>query len=493
MAANANVDELNNNFQNTLGIGNNNLRAALNNQGLTAFADFVDLEEKDIEKICAVIRKPGGVMINPDAALPNQPPVIPNPGLQCGTILEHRLKMLRYYVFHLTRIQRMPVDPADATLEMIRSVYLIKDQDKPTGEIEKPAPLKKVEHVRTVLENLDAYLLQKRGEKGCPLAYVVRESPGLPADDPGFGLPTHIDEMIARAPHTGIHYQHDNIAVWTVIRHVTHDGPAWNWVSRFQRTRDGRGAYIAFKAHYLGVSQQNRILVGADQHLKTATYDGKLRNFTFENYCGKLNNAFTDMEASGEEVNERRKVRIFLDGLKDPRLDTAKKYICGQPDLLRDFEGAVNYVAQFADTLRSFTTDNRSVSDTNSGGRGGLHANGRGHGRGHGRGNGRGAGRGSGRGGRGSGGRFSGRGSGQRNLTDRYYTPEEWSALSNEERQTVRDKRSERDRRRGVEAVNSRNTRQRTDESDQSDNNVGTQSNGIGAVMSQRQGTNQTR
>ena len=143
-------------------------------------------------------------------------------------------------------------------------------------------------------------------------------------------------------------------------------------------------------------------------------------------------------------------------------------------------------MAQFADTHRSFTTDTRSVSDTHSGGRGGRHANGRGRG-------GRGAGRGSGRGGRGSGGRFSGRGSGQRNLTDRYYTPEEWSALSNEERQTVRDKRSERDRRRGVDVVNSRNTRQRTDELDESDNNVGTQSNGVGAVMSQRQGTNQNR
>ena len=187
MAANNNMDELNDYFENTLGITNNNLRAALNNQGLTAFEDFVNLEEKDVEKICAVIRKPGGVLINPDAALPNQPPVIPNPGLQIGTIFENRLKVLRYYVFHLTRIQRMPVDPATATRQRIDSVYLFKDQDKPTEEIEKPAPLKKVENVRTVLENLDAYLLQKRGEQGCPLAYVVRENPGLPAVDPGFG------------------------------------------------------------------------------------------------------------------------------------------------------------------------------------------------------------------------------------------------------------------------------------------------------------------
>ena len=490
MAAINNMDELNDYFENTLGITNNNLRAALNNQGLTAFEDFVNLEEKDVEKICAVIRKPGGVLINPDAALPNQPPVIPNPGLQIGTIFENRLKVLRYYVFHLTRIQRMPVDPVTATRERIDSVYLFKDQDKPTEEVEKPAPLKKVENVRTVLENLDAYLLQKRGEQGCPLAYVVRENPGLPAVDPGFGRPTYIDEMIARAPHTGTYFENDNFSVWNVIRHVTHGGPAWNWVSRFQSARDGRGAYLAFRAHYLGASQQNRILSGADHHLKTTIYDGKQRNFTFEDYCGKMNNAFADIEASGEHMNERRKVRFFLDGLKDSRLDTAKKYIYGSNELLENFEGAVNYVAQFADTHRSFTTDTRSVSDTHSGGRGGRHANGRGRGRGRG---GRGAGRGSGRGGRGSGGRFSGRGSGQRNLTDRYYTPEEWSALSNEERQTVRDKRSERDRRRGVDVVNSRNTRQRTDELDQSDNNVGTQSNGVGAVMSQRQGTNQNR
>ena len=225
----ANLTQLNNYFTNTLLIGDPALRGALNNQGLGSFEDFATLTEKDVEKICANVRKPGGWIANPDVALPNQPPTIPNPGVTCGRVFEQRLQMLRYYVFHLTRIQRMPVVPSNATLAIITTVYKLKDHDKSEEDVDLPAPaLKKVDQARVVLENLDEYLLRKRGEQGCPLAYVVRETAALPAVDPGFGLPTYDAEMIARAPHTGIHYPADNATVWTAIRQLTRDGPAWS-------------------------------------------------------------------------------------------------------------------------------------------------------------------------------------------------------------------------------------------------------------------------
>jgi hypothetical protein len=320
--------------------------------------------------------------------------------------------------------------------------------------------------------------------------------------------------MIARAPHLGTYYQRDNLAVWNAIREVTHGGPAWSWVSAFARDFNGRAAYISFKTHYLGQTFQARLRMAADATVDTVYYDGKSRNFTFEQYSTKLKGAFSDIEATGEIVSETRKVRVLLLGLLDPRLKAAKQTVMATPALHDTFDHAVNFLSQAVDTEKSLAgaqRGGRNISDVNTaGGRGNRGAGGRFSGRG-GRG-GRGGRDGRGGGGRGGrGGRGGGRGTyysnnrggrGSNNITDRYYSPEEWEALSGEDKQAVRDKRSERDRRRGVEVVNTRNNRQRTDNNDNNNNDAGNQNNNgggssnnnngtaIGAVMSRRVGFN---
>jgi hypothetical protein len=72
---------------------------------------------------------------------------------------------------------------------------------------------------------------------------VVRESVALPAGDPGCGLPTVTEEMIARGPHTGMYYELDNKEICQVIGHVVHGWRGWNWVQGHQQTSDGHQAY----------------------------------------------------------------------------------------------------------------------------------------------------------------------------------------------------------------------------------------------------------
>jgi hypothetical protein len=83
--------QINNYFQNVLLIQEQPVRDALNQQGLEGFDDFVSLTDKDIKNICANIRKPGGTIPNPNAAVAGQPPVISNPGVQIGYVYERRL------------------------------------------------------------------------------------------------------------------------------------------------------------------------------------------------------------------------------------------------------------------------------------------------------------------------------------------------------------------------------------------------------------------
>jgi hypothetical protein len=98
---------LNNYLLNVLLINDVQVRNALNIQGLTVPTDFVSLaDSNDIKNICANARKASGTIVNPMAANPNQPPTIPNPGVQLGHMIDECwLEMLRYYVFHCTRIQ----------------------------------------------------------------------------------------------------------------------------------------------------------------------------------------------------------------------------------------------------------------------------------------------------------------------------------------------------------------------------------------------------
>jgi hypothetical protein len=111
--------------------------------------------------------------------------VSPNPGIQIGHIYEKRLKMLRYYLLHLQRIQR-PMAVAQATLARLTICYRLKDAEDEEEEVDLPGKLTRTEKVREVLEDIDNYLLRKLGSSGLPLAYIVRQSIALPADDLGY-------------------------------------------------------------------------------------------------------------------------------------------------------------------------------------------------------------------------------------------------------------------------------------------------------------------
>lgn len=353
---------------------------ALANQGLTDYDVFLTLTEKDIGDICSNVRKPGGTIANPAlVAGGGQPAMIPNPGTPIGYVLEKRLKMLRYYRLHLQRIQR-PFDDADATLVRLSSVYTLKEEEDndEDDDVKLPAKLASIDKVRMTLNDIDDYLIRKKGISGVPLAYIVRPDVPLPdiADDPGFGNPTFALEMIQRAPHAGAFYQRDNIAVWNVIRHVTHEGPAWSWVQSFVRTCNGRLAYFAMKQHYLGESFTARLRANADKLMDSTFYDGRSRGFTFERYCETLQQAFTDIESTGELISENRKVRILMLGIRDERLATAKSQVTATPELKATFDGAVNFISQFLDERRSLQNQgamnpprNVSVTETRPGGR----------------------------------------------------------------------------------------------------------------------------
>jgi hypothetical protein len=159
----------------------------------------------------------------------------------------------------LHRIQRN-FDPNDATVDELEALWEWRKNKKAAKklDVDKPGPMTTINQARKTMDELDHYLLSKRGVNGTPLAYLVRDDP-VPDDnnDEGYGLPSTTEELIRRARHGNNYppyYVTDNTFLWSVIREITQDGEAWSWVSSFSRTRNGHAAYLALRTHYLGPS-----------------------------------------------------------------------------------------------------------------------------------------------------------------------------------------------------------------------------------------------
>ena len=414
--------------------------------GIDTFDDLIEMSDKDVTGMCEKIRHPGG-MKEKGGTGRDRDELVPDKGVKIGYLQEKSLRQLRFYVFHCDRIQRsFDTNTSFGALKVFwnQRFDLEKEGTKADSSKEEIKPLKKDSDVRKALEDLDNLLMNRMGAGGSPLAYVTREKVDMPEavpgeTDPGMGKPSLEEELIRRTKHSGSHWETDNHSVWNIIRTLTHGGPAWNWVSTYQKKRNGREAYIALKGHYLGVSFVAKTISDATTDLKNIFYTGKSRNFDFETFCGKLNKAFTDLSDNGQVYTEQMKVQMLLTATQDPLLEHAKLKVLGDNELLHDYSGTISYLKIALNSCSNHLKSSRNISVLNRGGR----QTGTGGNRGSG-------GRGGGRGGRfGRAGRGGGRGKGQ-GPADKYdpkdpgrsLTTKAWKEITDEQRATAREARS---------------------------------------------------
>ncbi len=74
------------------------------------------MTDEEIESLCKVLRRPGGMV--PGAAGAAQ---VQNPGVQVNQRAEGHLKLMAFYLRHQARVSRV-VHAPDITLETIRTV-----------------------------------------------------------------------------------------------------------------------------------------------------------------------------------------------------------------------------------------------------------------------------------------------------------------------------------------------------------------------------------
>jgi len=221
-----------------------------------------------------------------------------------------------------------------------------------------------------------------------------------------------------------------------IIQHVTHDGPAWAWVSSFGRHENGRAACLALKAQHSGDSFTTRVVTKADTTIEGLCFDGKSKSYPLEKFCEQLNKAYTDLDDNGEPLTEAKKVQRLLQSIRDPRLEAAKSTIMVSAAHRENLTAAMSHLVKALDMIKTTTVGTRTTPTTHT--HGGW---GQGRGRGHGRGRGSARGGRFGRGGRGRGG--LGASAFDPNDPGKSYSPVDWTTLSPEEQARCRAARGE--------------------------------------------------
>jgi len=451
------------------------------NQGISSLADIRNLEDDDITTLIEAVRKPGGTIPNPMAG-PGMPAVIPNPGIQVSMQSVKNLKLAVFYAKHRARCSHVTT-LADITLQNVQAIRMIQTIEEAYDDDADETPtLKQNPNDKDIIDNLqkfETHLFKCYGVTKIPLSYVIRDDVQPPAVDPPNGYDSFQHELTARAPHGNEYYQQDNHKVYDLLKESIGSTNEFTWIKGFERTKNGREAFISYRNHVLGRSRRSNIVSKAERTLEVTKYYGEKPRFTFEKYLSIHKNAHQEIADTDPDsaISEFNKVRRMTNGIHYQPMQAAIATIDASNTLSNNFEEA-------ADLLKSALTRSRQSGDSRNisafGGRNGGRGGGRGGGGRGGYGRGGRGGRGyqgnnynpnyqrggGGRGGRGRGGnnyyRGGNRGGGHqynktadvKDISDRWYSNHEfYNELTEEQRKEVMRKREIRDQKRAISAI----------------------------------------
>jgi hypothetical protein len=341
-----------------LGFSMNAAHSIATDQGLNSLGKIGLLTDGEVVNLCKALRKPGGMVANPEALLPNQPAQVPNQGFMVSMRAENNLKLACYYLRHRQRMSRTTV-AAQITLENVRALHDLKlQQDNHKDPSETPT-INPKDWAKT-MEDLREYLCGHLGITKVPLSYVVRENEAVvdEADDPSTNYSTVYEEMVARAPIRNAQggyvesYRTDRERFWQLIAGVTRDNACWTYAKPAQHTRDGRLAFLSLYGHYLGVNNVDNMAAAAERQLQSASYTGgEGRRWTFEKFVRlqvEQHHILENLVQFGYAgIDSRSKVRHLLDGIKTTKFDAVKMQIMASLDLMKDFDRCVNLYKDF--------------------------------------------------------------------------------------------------------------------------------------------------
>jgi hypothetical protein len=163
-------------------------------QGMDDANEFAIMSDEDVVTLCKTARRPGGTIPNPVAGA-DAPTLIANPGFGVTARAERNLKLCCFYLRFLQNTSRV-VTIGEVTLTRVRKLTRLKDWVENVKKPDRPTVNDK--DWPHTLESFVEFLRGCPGEKGVPLARVVRKETLVPVSniDPPENYKTLQDELI---------------------------------------------------------------------------------------------------------------------------------------------------------------------------------------------------------------------------------------------------------------------------------------------------------
>ena len=324
-------------------------------EGIVSVDDLADFDAEGIKQIKANLR---GATLIPNPAAPGG--MIPGPRLIFGAKSMQRLtiaaKAVRYYQAvgrDLTAANMRWNNTLKCFAEHIKALEKKAKDDTPAvPKITKAMPIAKWS------ESFAIHLTVVLGCRQVPLAYLIRDTVEVPAvpDPLMVGKPyceehgSIVNELIARASHDHDMYAEDNGALFVLLDEATRGTSYYASISPFKRRNDGRGAWNALIAQYVGKDKWERELKKQENFIHTFVWKGNT-NMTLESFVAKHRAAHVSMQRCAENVdfqlpNERSRVTKLLDAISnaDPALQAALAHVRATEEMMTDFEATAAYI-----------------------------------------------------------------------------------------------------------------------------------------------------
>jgi hypothetical protein len=223
-----------------------------------------------------------------------------------------------------------------------------KDEDA-----SKPDALKKLTGWALWNESFQNYLRQILSAAKIPLIDLTRDARANPEEPLDRGTPT--EYLIEATIFRGRHYDIDNPRFYRELKSFTVNGEGWSYIKKYERSQDGRSAYLALKTQCGGTASKITRKNRAYASIANAVYTGSRRQYKFQDFINAhqtTQNEILDCDSS-EAVPESKKVADFLKGITDPKLESVVSVVLGDVKLLNDFQLCQQYL--------STTVENRAT------------------------------------------------------------------------------------------------------------------------------------
>jgi hypothetical protein len=240
-----------------------------------------------------------------------------------------------------------------------------KDEDP-----SKPDSLKKLVNWSIWNESFQNYLRQILSAAKIPLVYLTREERETPIvhDPADFGSP--MEFLIEATILEGRHYELDNPRFYRELKTFVVNGEGWSYIKKYERSQDGRRAYLALKTQCEGTASKITRKNKAYASIANATYSGSRRQYKFQDFINvhqTAHNEILDCDPS-EAVPESKKVADFLKGITDPKLESAVSVVLGDPKMLNDFQMCQQYLSTTVENRATLErSKERNISGVKSG------------------------------------------------------------------------------------------------------------------------------